>query len=65
MEFAEGYLNSERCNPERKQKVIEWFQGAIKLLKKAATLSDRVLSQYMFPNDIREFKNCKIYKYLY
>ena len=35
------------------------------MFKKCCVLADSVLSKYMFENDIREFKNSKILKFLY
>eukprot|EP00347_Sterkiella_histriomuscorum_P022854 403336902 len=58
-------LNNERLNPATRNKLLDYLRVAIKLLKKAGLMSDKILPQYMFSRDIEEFKNSKILKHLH
>ena len=58
-------LNNDRLNPSTRNKLLEYLRIAIKLLKKAVIMSEKILPHYMFSKDIEEFKNSKILKYLH
>ncbi len=58
-------LNSDRLNPSTRNKILDYLRISIKLFKRAAIMSDKILPNYMFSRDIEEFKNSKILKYLH
>ncbi|CDW91252.1 hexosaminidase d [Stylonychia lemnae] len=63
--FSSDTMNCDRINPNTRQKLLDYLNVSIKLLKKSVLMADRILPQYMFTRDIQEFKNSKILKYLH
>ena len=45
--------------------VYKQLRASIKLFRRAALLSDKVLPEYLFLQDVNEFKNTKILPHLY
>lgn len=43
---------------------MEYLQTVVFLMQKAGLQADNILPKYMYSNDIREFKNSKINKYV-
>ena len=58
-------MNEDRLNPTLRANTVEYLQACALMLKKSLFISDQILPKYMFKDDIKEFKNSKIYKYLY
>lgn len=55
---------AERTNPSINASTMEYLQTVVFLMQKAALQADKILPKYMFSNDIKEFKNTKITKYV-